>query len=283
MSDVKLSSELLQHLDVKTTVTVAAVIQALKAWSIQAVFETNLQHMSCVYEFLSKMMDRNSGIDAHTVRSAFMDDDLIWLPLKQEGHLNPSQPETAEQPANCSHTSTGMFYGLKDSLSYHDPEQLIEGADTSAMRSLHASYPSRMLQKFFCQQLQPQPSAQHATQHAPQLLVKDTPTTEDYIALLKSVATQQHPTAFEQAHQLLLHWSVCFNSGQLQDVYLIQQEVKKLPLLPVEVAGANRWACSQEAIYLNDDPGAAMHFQTGSGCTAEVAFLTLPLAGLSSR
>lgn len=269
-ADIKTSSgSLLSHLGVQSTVTVTAVVAALKAWSAQDVFETNTQHMSCVYEFLCRRMERSSAADTATVLSAFFEHSLIWLPFKKESTSSSFQSGTSGSHAESMYqgNEAGNFYGLRDSLCYSDPTELIEGTETTAMRCLQMHYASPQLQRFFCTQLGEPPTMQQG----PQLLVQPKATTADYIELLECLAQQQSALSFGQARHLLLHWLKCLDSGELQDGDLILQAVQKQALLPAEAAGTNRWAAASEPVYLKDDHAASLLF-----ADKQVLFVGLP-------
>lgn len=274
-ADVKADSPLLHHLGVQSTVSVPAALHALQQWSRQPGFETDLRHMTRVYEFLSWKMTTGSAADAAAVCRAFSDNKLIWLPGKeQQPASNPLAPVTAGlqlAPHAFSATSAlspGKFYGAGEALCYWDPAGVIEGADSSAMRSLYSHYPSERLCSFFCQQLlhydsgsgcYRQGSGLYPAQQGPELIVSACATTADYLGLLKCLATQEgSDLAFQQAGQLLAYWSACFNSNQLQDAHLIPQEMKQHCLLP---AVDDEWVALCEAVYLMDDEASAQHFE----------------------
>ena len=262
----RLNSELLQRLGVQSTVSLDAAIEALKGWSGQAEFETSLQHMTRVYEFLSWKVDSGTPADAAAVCSAFSDHELIWLPAKQQAAPNP-----------------GSFYGARDSLFYTDPTGVMEGTDASAMRCVQSYYASDMLQAFFCQQLLCTDTGvcQHrqgsgSEQQGPKLLVPTYAATADYISLLTCLATQHSDEAFLQAGQLLGYWSACFQLGQLYEVHLIQHEMRRHCLLPGwRPAEGNSWVALSDGVYLMDNEASAAHF-----ADKPVSFLALPPSAL---
>ena len=209
-ASVKPDSPLLQHLGVQSSVRLSATLTALKEWSRQPRFETDLAHMIRVYEFLSWKMACGSAADAAAVCRAFSDNELIWLPVKQEPASNSMPPVSAGlQLASYAFSPTtasgpGKFYGTGGSLCYWDPTGVIERVASSPMRSLqqpdpaYSHYPSTALGKFFCEQLlrydskssdYSQGSGQYPGQQGPQLVVPSCPTTADYLSLLKSLAT----------------------------------------------------------------------------------------------
>lgn len=261
----RLNSELLQRLGVRSTVSLDAGIEAVKGWSRQADFETSLQHMTRVYEFLYWKVDSGTPADAAAVCSAFSDHELIWLPAKQQAALN-----------------TGSFYGPRDSLFYEDYTGIMESTEASPMRCVQSYYASDRLRDFFCQQLLCTDTGvgQHrqgseSEQQGPKLLVPTHATTADYISLLKCLATQCSDEAFSQAGQLLVYWSACFQVGQLSEAHLIQQEMRRHCLLPARQPGSqaegNSWLTLSDGVYLMDDEASAAHF-----ADKPVYFLALP-------
>ena len=277
-SSVRADSGLLVHLGVQSSVTVVAVLEALKQWSGQAGFETNLQHMTHVYDFLSRQMGSSEAASV-AVRSAFSDNKLIWLPSKQQlasaGKADTGPPSQVWSVSNSQH---GKFYGARDSLFYLDPPSIMEATDSCDMRCMSTYFASGALQDFFRRQLVCNDTASSSYRHGygsdteqqgPKLIVTPHASTADYISLLKNLAAQQHSAAaFQQARQLLGFWSAC--DHQPQDVRLIQQEMTKHCLLP---AMGDVWVPRSDSVYLMDDEASLVHFKDQL-----VSFLELPPA-----
>ena len=183
----------------------------------------------------------------------------------------------------------GQFFGTADKLFVRDHTHVIESTNATSMRVLLKYYSSDTLHSFFLQQLHHTPPGDDPTPARPaaipwgaqhqlaatgfQPIVPLYPSTADYCDLLANLAAQQGDSSsagFEQALQVLRHWSGLLGTARMpsEEVELLKSALYSRGLLPTVKRG---WVAASEGVYILDDAELAAAFQEKA-----VHFLWLP-------
>ena len=236
------AADMLSWLGIKSSVTAVSLLSVMREWSQQESFTTSLQHMTAIYDRLSWEM-ASEPATARMVCAAFELHPMIWLPEKEcsiaaaeaTTGLGPHTEEDEWQRRHSSRSRpvVGRFYGTADKLFVRDHTHVIESTNATSMRVLLKYYSSDTLHSFFLQQLHYTPSGGDPTPARPatpwgaqhqlaatgfQPIVPLYPSTADYCDLLASFAAQQNDSSsagFEQALQLLRHWSGLIGTARM--------------------------------------------------------------------
>ena len=290
------NADMLSWLGIRSQVTASSLLTALKQWSQQDSFNTNLLHMSQVYERLSREMASDAAIAAAAC-TAFTAHSLIWLPAKvsaaaaadmsHTSGLRDADDDWQQRQSSRGKDVVGRFYGIADKLSFRDHTHVIEDSPASPMRALIKYYNSDVLHQLFLQQLHHLPGSLDLSAAMPmpavwggqqsfapvvQPIVPVYPSTADYCDLLASLAEQPeaNTTCVAQAMQVMLHWAGLIGRSYmpLEDAEYLRAALGGRQLLPTM---STKWVAASEGLYVLDDEDVAAAFEE-----KPVHFLWLP-------